>query len=477
MSGALSLRFTLDELLDATGATLVRPPSQLRVIEGVTTDSRAALPGGLFVGIPGERFDGSDYAAQAALLGAGAVLVSKEKAAAVASQVTSAAVLAADSVMRAFALLARWHRRRMPARVIAVTGSNGKTTTKEMIAAVLSKVGATLATEGNLNNEIGTPITLLALRPEHRFAVIEIGMNHEGEIGRLTAMVEPHVGVVTLAAAVHTENLGGIEGVSRAKGELFHGLPLDSVAVVNADDLLMRERSRWAGRPTLTFGRAENADVRLVQVLSHDARGIGAIVRVGGQEHRVQLPVVGLHNAMNACAAIAASLAVGAPMDAILEGLAEARPPGRRLRLSSIPGTGATLLDDCYNANPASTLAAIDTLAELVPAGHRIAVLGDMRELGSEEVSGHRAVGEAAAKANVKLLVAFGPASREIAEGAGLQGLAAECILRTSDPTEAADRVRAVLEPMDLVLVKASRGTRLERVSDLLVPPAHEERH
>jgi UDP-N-acetylmuramoyl-tripeptide--D-alanyl-D-alanine ligase len=346
-----------------------------------------------------------------------------------------------------------------------------------MIAAILSQVGRTLATEGNLNNEIGTPLTLLSLRPEHQFGVIEIGMNHEGEIGRLTATAEPDVGVVTLAAAVHVENFGTIENVARAKGELYTGMRLDAVAVANADDALMTERAKWAGRQTLWFGRAANADVRLVKIVSHDARGVSAVVSVLGREYPMQLPVVGLHNAMNGCAALAVSLALGVPVETALKGLSTARPPGRRLRLTPIPGIDATLLDDCYNANPHSTIAAVDTLKELVPAPNRIAVLGDMRELGADEVSGHRSVGEAAARADVKLLVAFGTASREIAEGARLAGLDSSRILHTSDPSSAADRVRAVLTAHDLVLVKASRGTRLERVSDLLAPPALEESH
>jgi UDP-N-acetylmuramoyl-tripeptide--D-alanyl-D-alanine ligase len=469
MTGAFDLAIGLDDVVAATGATLVRAgPSSLT---GVSTDSRRVPAGGLFIGIAGERFDGSDYAAQALSQGAGAVLVSREKAAEALGS-ASGAVLAVESTTRALALLARWHRRRMPAMVVAVTGSNGKTTTKEMLAAALSQAGETLATEGNLNNEIGAPLTLLSLRPSHRYAVVELGMNHEGEIGRLAAMVEPHVGVVTCVAPVHVEGCGSLEGVSRAKGELFTGLGLDAVAVANADDPLVRERARWAGRRTSWFGGAPEADVRLVNVVSHDHRGLRLVLSVRGEARTVALPVVGLHNATNACAAYAAALAVGVSPDAIERGLAAARPPGRRLRLSPIASHGASLMDDCYNANPASAVAALATLAELAPPSHRIAVLGDMRELGAMEAEGHREVGRAAAAAGVKLLVAFGPVSRHVAEAAVEAGLPASRVLHTEVPQEAADRVRAVLAADDLVLVKASRGTRLERVSDLLAPPA-----
>jgi UDP-N-acetylmuramoyl-tripeptide--D-alanyl-D-alanine ligase len=467
---AFDLRVTLEEVLRATHGTLVRGGTA-PVLAGVSTDSRRIPAGGLFIGLPGERFDGSEYGAQALLAGAAAVVVSREKAELAVRGSPSGAVISVDAPLLALGLLARWHRRRMPARVIAITGSNGKTTTKEMLAAALSGAGPTLATEGNLNNEIGAPLTLLGLREEHRFAAIEIGMNHEGEIGRLTAMVEPHVGVVTCAAEVHVEALGSLEGVSRAKGELYHGLALDAVAVANLDDAPMRERARWAGRKTLWFGHAEQADVRIVKTISHDARGLRLLVRAFGRERELTLPVVGLHNAMNACAAYAAAHAVGVGFEAIEQGLATARPPGRRLRLTNIPSSGATLLDDCYNANPASTIAALRTLSELAPEAHRIAVLGDMRELGNTEEQGHREVGKAAAAAKLKLLVAFGPASRHLADAARDAGLPGDRILHTEDPAAAAARVRASLGTHDLVLVKASRGTRLERVSDLLAPP------
>jgi UDP-N-acetylmuramoyl-tripeptide--D-alanyl-D-alanine ligase len=470
---AKTLALTLDDVLVATGGQLRTPWSGSRALTGVTTDSRHVPKGSLFIGVPGERFDGSDFAAGAVEQGAGAVIVAQGKG----GDIRGAAVIEVESTIRALALLARWHRRRMPARIIAVTGSNGKTTTKEMIAAALSETGLTLATEGNLNNEIGAPLTLLALRPEHRFAVIELGMNHEGEIARLTAMVEPHVGVVTMAAAVHVEGLGSLENVSRAKAELYHGLSLEGIVVANGDDALMRERAKWAGRKTVWFGGASQADVRIFGFTRHDRHGLAFEANVHGETRTVELPVVGEHNAMNACAAIASALAVGAPLDSILRGLSHARPPGRRLLLKPIADVNASLLDDCYNANPSSAIAALHTLSDLAGPEHRIAVLGDMRELGADEVPGHRLVGVNAAHTGLKLLVAFGPASSLIAAAAVENGMAADRVFHTLDPEVAAARVRAVLQADDLVLVKASRGTRLERVSDLLAPPSASEPH
>jgi UDP-N-acetylmuramoyl-tripeptide--D-alanyl-D-alanine ligase len=473
-TGAETLRLTLDEVRDATGAELVRGDGAAPVLEGLGTDSRRVVRRGLFVGLPGEKFDGSDYAPAAVEAGAAAVLVSRAKWPELRGRLGGAAVLLSDSPLLALGLLARWHRRRMPAKVVAITGSNGKTTTKEMLRCALEEAGPTLATEGNLNNEIGAPLTLLGLRPEHAYAAIEIGMNHEGEIGRLTAMVQPDVGVVTNAAGVHVEALGSVENVSRAKGELYHGLALDGLVVANADDPLMHERARWAGRKTSWFGTA-GVDVRLAEILSHDARGLRCRLEHRARSYDVTLPVVGLHNAMNACAAFAAAVGVGVPPERVIRGLTRARPPGRRLRLTPIPGAGATLLDDCYNANPASTIAALKTLAELAPdASNRIAVIGDMRELGGDEMAGHREVGLVAARGGLKLLVAFGAASRHVASAARDAGLPAAQVLHTDDPAAAADRVRAALGEGDLVLVKASRGTRLERVSELLAPTAAE---
>lgn len=466
-----SLKMAVEDIVHATGGKLVRrgPSSETT---GVTIDSRRVMEGALFVGLQGESFDGSQYAHSAVEQGAAAVVIERKWVESVMAVNASASIISVDSGVRALGLLAAWHRAKMPARIAAITGSNGKTTTKEMLAAILRHAGPTLATEGNLNNEIGAPLTLLNLTPEHRFAVVELGMNHEGEIARLASVVRPEVGVVTNVAAVHVEHFGeGLAGVSHAKGELFHALGLSGVAVANADDEWVMKRARAAGRKTLTFGRAADADVRLIDVLSHDGAGLRLSVAFNGETHDWRLPVVGIHNAFNACAAAAAALAFGLSAREISDGLATARPPGRRLHLSSIGTTGAALLDDCYNANPASTAAALRTLCELAPSTNRIAVLGDMRELGEQEEEGHRDVGRIAAESSLKLLVAFGEASKYLADEASRHGLPADRVVVTNDPKTAADAVRAVLSKNDVVLVKASRGTRLERVSDLLTQP------
>lgn len=466
-----SLQLSVEDVVEATGGELVRRGSA-NATTGVTTDSRRVSKDALFIGLRGESFDGSKYAADAAHQGASTVVVERRWVESTLASNMAASVISVDSGVRALGLLAAWHRSKMPARIIALTGSNGKTTTKEMLASILKNAHPTLATEGNLNNEVGAPLTLLNLTPEHRYAVVELGMNHEGEIARLASVVRPDVGLVTNVAEVHVEHFDeGIAGVSHAKGELFHALSLSGTAVANADDEWVMKRALAAGRKTLTFGHAPDADVRLVEVLSHDGAGLRLCVEFGGQQHEWRLPVVGLHNAMNACAAAAAALAFGLSADLIADGLTTARPPGRRLRLSPIGETGAALLDDCYNANPASTVAALRTLCELARPLSRIAVVGDMRELGAQEEEGHRLVGRVAADSSLKLLVAFGDASRFVADEAARRGCSADRIVVTNDPETAADAVRAVLSRNDVVLVKASRGTRLERVSDLLTSP------
>lgn len=461
---ATSPRFSLVEIAAATKGVLRGAPQDL-VVEGVSTDSRALPPGALFVALRGERFDGHAFLEQARQRGATAALVAAD---AELSEASLPLVVVADT-LEALGALARLHRERFPELpVAAITGSNGKTTTKELAAAALEEAfGSVLRTQGNLNNEIGVPLTLFGLGPDHRAAVIEMGMNQPGEIGRLTAIARPTAGLVTCVHAVHLAGLGTLEGVAKAKGELFHGLGPEATAVANFDDPLVLAEARASGRPLLTFG-GPGADVALLRILSHDADGLAFELSIhGGPARQLRLPLVGLHNAGNACAALALGLALGGDEDRLLAGLEKAEGFARRLERKAAPG-GITVLDDCYNANPTSTLAALSTAGEIA-GGRILAVLGDLRELGDEEERGHRQVGEAAAKLGVAGLVAFGPLARGIASSAEAAGLPAESILHTESPEEAVDWLRARMRPGDLILCKGSRGVRLERVVDPLV--------
>ena len=458
-------RFTAEQVAWSAGASVVVDGGPF---EGAFTDSRKPVPGGLFVALRGENFDGSDFVGQAVQGGAKGVLVPADAVAKAQAQAKGAAVLAARDTGRALGLLAAaWRQRLTGIRVIGITGSTGKTSTKELIAEVLAAAGPTLKTEGNLNNEVGVPLTLLRLTGEHRYAVIECGMNHLGEIARLAQWADPDVAVVTNVGPVHLEGCGSIEGVAHAKGELYHALREGAVAVANADDGRVLAQARLSRRKLVTFGASYGSDVRLISA-HHGGAGLRVEMEFGGERRTVELKLIGTHNGQNATAAAAVGVALGLEADLILQGLARAQTPGRRMRPVQMPN-GALLIDDCYNANPSSTKAALLTLTHLVKGkGRAIAVLGDMLELGQTELDLHRDVGRFAAGAGLSLLVCFGTRARALGEGAQEAGLPAECIEYTEDPAEAVRLVQARIRPEDVVLVKGSRGMKMERISDPL---------
>lgn len=460
--------FCLADVRSAAHGTIVRG-APLLAIAGVSTDSRRIRRGSAFVALVGENFDGHSYVADAARGGAAAAVVRKGFVPPPLPE--GFGLVEVEDPLAALGALAKVHRKRFPRlKLGAITGSNGKTTTKELAhLALAAAFGQTLKTEGNLNNEIGLPLTLLGLEASHRAAVVELGMNSAGEIGRLAAISEPEAGLVTCAQAVHMEGLGSLEAVARAKGELFHGLPATATAVANLDDPLTLAEARSSGRALLIFGTGAQADVRLHRIVSHDRRGLSFELAVGGGPLAfIRLPLVGIHNAMNACAAVALGLALGAQADRLLEGLIGAKAFSRRLELKEGPG-GLTILDDSYNGNPASAVAALRTARAIAGEGRVLAVLGDLRELGSMEERGHREVGEEAATIGAAALVAFGPRSSATAEAAAQRGIPREEILRTEEPAEALSWLRERARPGDLIVFKASRSTGLERIVDPLV--------
>src|SRR5438477_4867825 len=459
---AMSARFTLEQAAWAAGALVHAGGGPF---EGVFTDSRAPVPRGLFVALRGENFDGSDFVDQAVQGGAAGVLLPSD---AVGKAPRGVAVLAAADTGRALGSLAAAWRARLPQlHVVCITGSTGRTSTKELVAEVLTAAGPTLKTEGNLNNEIGVPLTLLRLSEEHRYAAIECGMNHLGEIARLAEWVDPDVGLVTNVGPVHLEGCGSLEGVAHAKGELFHALRDGAAAVANADDARVLAQARLSRRRLVTFGAAFGSDVRLISA-HHGGPGLRVEMEFGGTRRMAELKLIGTHNGYNAAAAAAVGVALGLDAEIILRGLANATTPGRRMRPVRMPN-GALLIDDCYNANPASTKAALLTLTHLVRGkGRAIAVLGDMLELGHTELDLHRDVGRFAAGAGLSLLVCFGVRAKALGEGAHEAGLAADSIEYVEDAQEAVHLVQSRARPEDVVLVKGSRGMKMERISDAL---------
>jgi UDP-N-acetylmuramoyl-tripeptide--D-alanyl-D-alanine ligase len=440
------------------GSPLGELPSRF---SGLSTDTRSLLPGEIFVPLRGPHFDGHQFLEAARRAGATAAMV--ERSARLKAELGAALPrLEVDDTLEALGRTAHGHRERFDLPVVAVTGSVGKTSTKDLCAAALSPLGSVHRTEGNRNNHVGVPLTLLGIDSSHRAAVIEMGMNHEGEIGRLAALAAPGVGLVTNVAAVHLEQLGSLDAVARAKGELYRALPPDGVAVANADDPLVVAQARSSGRRTVTFGQGPS-DVRLVELLRQDLSGLTCRLDVRGEAIEVSLALIGSHQALNAAAAIAAALACGVPGSESADALSSVRAGAHRMELVSLPGS-ALLLDDCYNASPRSMEAALETVRRL-GVGRRLgAVLGDMLELGPEEAALHREVGTRAR--GLDYLLAFGPRSTALAEGARAAGVAV--VEHTESFEQALAWVQARLGPKDLLLVKGSRGMALERFRDAL---------
>ncbi len=420
--------------------------------EGAASDNREVTPGRLFFALPGERVDGFDFCAQASKAGAAAVVVTAERGAPAGCD----RVLVVEDPRRALGALAAAVRAEFRGRVVGITGSNGKTTTKELVAAALGSAGTVLRTSGNRNTDVGLPLTVLDATGHEAFWVLEMAMRARGEIAYLAALARPAVGVVTNVAAAHLGRLGSLDEVGKAKGEIFHGLADDGIAVLPSDEpRLEREAAHLPEARKRRFGR-------LLDFVPAGAAGSVVRLDVGGTPVVVRLPLAGEHNARNAAAALAVVEALGLPILPAAAALAGTALPPHRSRLMTVGGR--TLLDDCYNANPASMSAALHTLAlSAGSSGRAFAVLGDMLELGPEAEELHAALGREAA-ARVSGLVAIGPLAANIAKGAaGLRQL-----LATDDPEAAADAVAGWSRPGDWILVKASRGLRLERVVEAL---------
>jgi UDP-N-acetylmuramoyl-tripeptide--D-alanyl-D-alanine ligase len=470
-------RFSLDEIVAACAGRVAaagRGP-----LAGVVTDSRAVRPGSIFVALRGVRHDAHAFVPQAFAAGAGAVIVDRE----IGMAPVGVSVIVVRDTLRALGDLAAFHRRRFPVPVVAITGSVGKTTTKDLAAEGLSALGLRVhKTPGNLNNLIGVPLTLLGLGPDHDVAVLELGMNVPGEIARLAEICAADVAVVTAVAEVHTEGVGSLHGVAREKGALLLGVSSEGTAVFTADDEVL---ASWAeqspARSKITFGLREGADVRLLSFRLAGARTL-ATYEVGGERLDLELRLLGEGPARSAAAALATVLALRGrdAIDAAAQRIAQAAPSEGRAR--PLPGLrGSTILDDAYNASPRATVLALRTAAELARGvgGRAIAVLGDMRELGAESARLHEEVGAAAIAAGIAVLVCCGEQMRTAAHSAltaattgGLSGVRIE---RVADADEVIGLLRDLIEPGDVVLVKGSRAMALDRVVAALQAESGEE--
>jgi UDP-N-acetylmuramoyl-tripeptide--D-alanyl-D-alanine ligase len=468
---------TVDEIATMLGAELSGPGDTTAVVTALTSDSRAVAAGALFVALPGEHVDGQDYVAEATAAGAAASLTRHP--------VRGALCLVVLDPLVALGRLSRYLVDRASAaglQVVGITGSVGKTSTKDLMAQVLERVGPTVAAAGNFNNELGVPLTVGRVDEQTRFLVAEMGARGIGHIAYLCDIAPPRVGVVLNVGQAHVGEFGGQAAIAQAKGELVEAVPADGWAVLNIDDPLvwsMRRRTRGNVLPWSTIQPLD--DGVWASGLVGDASGrYSFALRYGQSETDVQLQLTGRHQVANAVAAAAAAVALGVELDAVAAALTAAGPRSRwRMELHD-RSDGVTVINDSYNANPESMRAALSTLAELGRAGrHTWAVLGDMLELGETAAEEHAAIGRFAAQSGVEHLVAVGEFAVQITSAAVAAGLPSRRAVSVTDKADAAALVSRDVERGDVVLVKASRGLALDTVADEILsavgPPPHQD--
>lgn len=466
---------SLHDLLEGAGGSRPAPerwPDE--ALSGVWVDSRLVKPGGVFVALPGEKQDGHDFVEDAFARGARAALVARwvdlsrpflrvEAGAPLPTPGEEErgwplCIKVADTLWALQDLAGYW-RARFQTRVVGITGSVGKTTTKELTYSVLRRRYRTLKSEGNYNNEIGLPLTLLALEREHERVVLEMGMYQIGEIARLAEIARPSVGVVTNVGPSHLERLGSLERIAQAKAELVEALPPEGVAILNSDDPLVRPMAKRTPARVFFYGLSPEADLWADAIQSFGLEGIRFRFHYRGEVIHVKVPLLGRHSVHTALRAAAVGLVEALTWEEIVSGLQDV---SAQLRLVAVPGpNGSRILDDTYNASPASNLAALNLLEEL--EGRRIAVLGDMLELGEFEMEGHCKVGRRAADVVAKLLT-VGPRARVIGEEALRSGMQAQDVQSVSNNEEAIQVLLEWVQPGDVILVKGSRGMRMEQI-------------
>ncbi len=439
-----------------TAASAVRPSGDPReeVAQGYSIDSRTVGPGELFFAVKGERLDGHDYVIAALEKGAAAAVVRKDQ---LHRYSDKAQLLAVDDTLLALQTLATAVRKLWGKPLVGVTGSAGKTTTKEAIAHVLSARFRVLKSEGNFNNHFGLPLMLLKLEPEHDVAVIEMGMSHAGEIRALAKIAQPEIGVVTNVAPVHLEFFDSLAGIARAKYELIESLPASGIAVLNGDDEYVSQFGRDFKGKVVTYGTGATADVRAENVRTRGAEGSEFDVVVAGGREGARLPLVGEHNILNALAAVAVGMARGLKPGEAVGALATLAPPDKRgqvLKLGNI-----TVINDCYNSNPKALNAMVDALAAM-KAGRRIVVAGEMLELGPAAEQMHRAAGQQIAEKKIDVLVGVRGLAQAMVDSARQSGTEAAFV---ATPEEAGEWLARKTRDGDVVLLKASRGVKLEK--------------
>jgi len=441
---------TLQTLCQWADGTLLNGDPE-RLVSNLCTDSRALKRGDLFLALRGENFDGHAFVSQASGAGAAGAVVDRE----IENPAPNFAVIKVSDTLAALQQIAANYRRSLPLKAVIITGSNGKTSTKDFTAAVLAVRCKVIKTEGNLNNHIGLPLTILRASAGDRIGVFEIGMNHPGEIGPLAKIAAPDVGIITNIGVAHIEFMGTRAAIALEKGMLAEALSAGGQLVLDAEDEFTAAIAARTKAAVILAGR----DVRVTDVCA-DAGGSRFLIHAGDQSAEVRLPVPGRHMIRNALLAVTTGTLFGLTLEECAAGLCEAHLSKGRLEQKII--RGIRIIDDSYNANPDSMVAALQTLAEMPASGRRIAVLGKMNELGAESERGHRLVGEAAGREGIECLVAVGEGASPIADAAGESGVRE--VIRTATTGEAADVLRKLAQAGDVILLKGSRSVKMEKI-------------
>ena len=439
----------IEEFLNATGECELK-----EIAQGYSIDSRTIQPGELFFAVKGERLDGHDFVHQALARGAVSAVVRKDQ---LARFPVKTCLLAADDTLHALQTLATAVRRMWGKPVVGVTGSAGKTTTKEAIAHVLSSRYGVLKSEGNFNNHFGLPLMLLKLEPEHDIAVIEMGMSHAGEISALARIAQPEIGVVTVVAPVHLEYFDSLASIARAKYELIESLPAGGIAVLNADDEYVSQFGRDFKGRVVMYGTRANADIRAEHIQSRGTEGSTFDVVLNGIRERAALPLVGAHNIPNALAAIAVGLERGITLTQAVASLATIQAADKRGQVVQLGNI--RVINDCYNSNPKALEAMVDALAAM-PAKRRIVVAGEMLELGPAGEQMHRTAGQHITEKKIDILIGVRGLAQPMVDAARSRGMQAEFV---ATPEEAGEWLARETRDGDVVLLKASRGVKLEK--------------
>lgn len=436
------------------------------ILRGISTDSREIAPGQLFLALKGERYDGHDFVENAIEKGASCIIMEKGSLLKRPAN-DDCAIITVDDSLKALGDLASWWRLQHDVMTAAITGSSGKTTTKEMAAEILNLSSVTLKNKGNFNNLVGLPLTLLRLKKEHKRAVLEMGMNRPGEIGRLTEIAAPDIGLITNVGRAHLEGLNDIKGVARAKTELIEKISPGRTVIVNGDDsLLMKEASRFK-REIMTFGTGVGNDIRADNIENHGKGGTSFDLIYRGGPLRIKVRAPGLHNLFNGLAASAIALCMNSDFKDISKGLNRFTGIKGRFTLDHLPGD-IILIDDTYNSNPSSLKAALDSIKGIAGERRIIVGLGEMMELGDETVSAHLEAGSMVAELNAYYFFAIGDHARDMLAGAREKGIPRERALGAETHKDMAQKIVDIIKDGDLIFLKGSRKAGLEIVSGRL---------